>query len=157
MSALPDLTGIYKVTASSESLDRGAWITMNPRVLLAPPDKRGGNLTIPRAAGTIAMPRRLDEVTGTLKMLFIGDVDRTGAAAADPSKQLLDNLLWFEANIYNAATTNNTVAITVDGPGSFSKSGRIQWTSFEWGDSDNAAGLTTCRAALRFTIPQRLA
>lgn len=156
MSALPDLTSIYKVTASSQSLDRGAWVTMNPRVLLAPPDKRGGNLTVPRADGTIAMIRRLDEVTGTLRMLFIGDVDRTGATAANPSQQLLENLFWFETNIYRAATVNNTVSITVEGPGTFSKSGNIQWTSFEWGDEDNASGLTTCRAALGFTIPQRL-
>ena len=157
MSALPDLTDIYEVTASGESLDRGAWITMNPRVLLGPPEKRGSNLTVPRADGTMAMAHKLDEVTGTLRMLFIGDVDRTGAAAANPSQQLLENLFWFEANVYNAATVNNTVAITVAGPGSFSKSGYIQWTGFEWGDEDHAGGLTTCRAVLRFTIPQRLA
>ena len=91
-------------------------------------------------------------------MLFIGDVTRAGAAAADPAQELLTTLHWFDTNVYQATPgADNAHAITVAGPGSFSRSGKIQWQSFEWGDSEEAFGLTMCRAALRFEIPQRLA
>lgn len=158
MPALPTLNSIYAVTVSSQALQGPAFITMNPRVLLGPPPKRGGSLTIPRADGTIPLPQHLGPVQDTLRMLFIGDVTRAGATAANPAQELLTTLHWFDQNVYQATPgADNAHAITVSGPGSFSRSGKIQWQSFEWGDTEEASGLTTCRAALRFEIPQRLA
>lgn len=153
MPILPDLTSTYKVESAGQLLDRDAWMTLDPEALLAPPGKRGNNLVVPRSDGVIPLIRRPQSVTGSLRMLFIGDVDRTGATAADPAKQLLENLFWFEGNIINAATTGNTVALKVTGPGGFIRQGRVQWLSFTWEVDDP----TTARAVVGFEIPQRLA
>lgn len=158
MGALPVLDMVYAVTVASQALQGPAFMTTNPRVLLAPPPKRGSSLTIPRADGGIPLLQRLGVVQDTLRMLFIGDVTRTGAAATNPAEELLTTLHWFDANVYQATPgADNAHAITVAGPGSFSRSGKIQWRSFEWGDTEEAFGLTMCRAALSFEIPQRLA
>lgn len=149
---LPDLTGVYKVTSDSVSLDRPAWMTQNPRVLIAPPAKRGSNLVVPRADGAVPLPRLRGAVVDTLRMVFVGDCDRAGAPAVDPKAQLLDNLAWFEANVYDHGTT---AALSIEAPNG-TWSGEWQLLSFDWGDADTAVGLTTCRASLRFEIPHRL-
>ena len=154
MAGLPDLTSVYKVESGGQSLDRGAWMTRNPRVVLSPPSKRGGPLTVPRAGGAIPLQRKLGTVVDSLLLVFVGDVDKDGVAAANPRKQLLENLHWFDANIYQHSGVTATVKVT--GPGGFVRQGNWELTGFSWGDAESAGGLTTCRATLRFEIPQRL-
>ena len=154
MSALPDLRSVYKVETGGQTIDSDWAITMNPRSLLAPPAKRGSSLVIPRGNGAVALRRRLGVVTDSLRILIIGDVKRDGTPAVNPANQLLDNLAWFEANIYSHAGV--TASLKVTGPGGFIRQGQVQWLSFDWGDADTSLGMTTCRAVMRFEIPQRL-
>lgn len=157
MSALPNLDSVYSVVTADHPLQGPNLITMNPRALLAAPPKPTANLSVPRGSGTVPLRQRPDEVTGKLRLLIIGDVDSDGVAVADPANQLLVMLDWIETNIYMAIDgATNTVGLSVTGPGGFAKVGRVQWTSFEDGDTDTSEGLTTCRAMLGFTISQRL-
>lgn len=151
MAGLPDLTGVYKVEIATISLDCPAWMTRNPVVLLRAAPRRDTSIRLPQG-GSLPQPQTYEAWNVSLRMVFIGDVDRNGTPALDPRVQLNANIAWFEANVVNATLVNNVLAIKVTPFGGSAKQGSCQILDFERGETETSDGLTTSKCVLRLKI-----
>lgn len=101
MSGLPG--GLYTATIGGHALDRPDRLCLNLQVMRGRAPRRTEVEVIPGKGGVRAYPTAPDARTESLRMLFIGAVDGTGAPAADPIAGLEDALEDFEANVYGQA------------------------------------------------------
>lgn len=155
MAGLPDLTAVYDGEIAGQSLNTANRIWQNPRVLLAPPAKRGQNLVVPRAAGSVPMLHLPAEQEVSLRVVFIGDVNAAGVTQPNPAGALLDALEAFRDAVLLHGGVD--VACWVTDPRGQRHEGRVQPVGFDWGDSEDASGLATCRSVLRLKMAQPLA
>jgi len=79
----------------------GAWRLTGDTLaqLWLPATQRGSDVIIPGVSGVKARPRRDTVTTKSLRMLIYGDVDRTGAAAANYVTGLRANIEYLRANV----------------------------------------------------------
>lgn len=148
--------GIRRIAGQGEleingvSLYTPAWWTLDVSPLWGVPAVRGGNVRIPGADGTLALPRRVDETTYDVTLWITGAVDHLGAPHSDPVQGLADNLDYLWANLAAPpAPPAATVPLLLTMPDNSQRSGYVQCV-LELGD---LAGPYDKPAVLKITVP----
>lgn len=129
-----------------------AWRIDNLYELWLPADQRGQDKVRPGVAGRKAIKRRDDATRRSLRMLIVGDVDRTGAASATKLRGLHTNISYLRDNVVNpTGATDGTRSAVLTVPGGTTITEPIHVTGFEISDLREDGGW--CRAVLEISIP----
>lgn len=133
MPGLSDYDCEGSLVIGSISMNRPAWGVFGDDdgdgtlwSLLTNVEQRGEDRILPTVPGVIAYRRRNTVTAHELGLTVVGDVDETGAANADHTLGLFDNLDYIMSNVVApVASATGTRAATWTPPGSSSLSANI--------------------------------
>lgn len=127
MPGLSDFACDGILVISAVSMNRSAWMVGADKEgkggllqLIAHIDQRGQDRLLPTATGVIAYPRRRTVTEHELRLVIVGDVDRTGADVADHEAGLVTNIRYLMDNVIApvaSATGTRTATYTPPGGG----------------------------------------
>lgn len=105
MTVLPDVD--YYLTLNSVPLDTFGWRVLSYDELLAGPELRGEDLTMPTAAGVRPYPRRIAATVRSLSVVVDGRFDEDGVPNTDPFEGMIVNRDYLRANLGIGLTTGD--------------------------------------------------
>jgi hypothetical protein len=129
-----------------------AWRIDNLYELWLPADQRGQDVTRPGVAGSYAVRRYATATRKSLRMLIVGDVDRTGSASASKLTGIYTNIAYIRDNIVApTGTTDGTRSAVLTVPGGTTITEPIHVTGFEVSDLREDGAWV--KAVLEISIP----
>ena len=129
-----------------------AWKVINLQDLWAAAEQRGRDVVIPGTSG-VRPRRRRDTVTErTLRMLIVGDVDRTGAASSTLLTGIYTNIAYLRDNVVApTGTTDGTRSAVLTVPGGSTITEPVHVTGLEVSDLREDGAWV--KAVLELSIP----
>lgn len=129
-----------------------AWRIDNLYELWLPADQRGSDVTRPNVSGSYAVKRYATATRKSLRMLIVGDVDRTGASSSSKLEGLYTNIAYLRDNVVApTGTTDGTRSAVLTIPGGSTITEPIHVTGLEVSDLREDGGW--CKAVLTISIP----
>lgn len=129
-----------------------AWKVENLYELWLPADQRGQDRVRPGATGTLPVRRYATATRKSLRMLIVGDVDRTGAATSSLMDGLYDNLKYLNDNVVApTGATDGTRSAVLTLPDASTLTEPIHVTGLEVSDIREDGAWV--RAVLDISIP----
>ncbi len=129
-----------------------AWRIDNLYELWLPADQRGQDRVRPGVSGLLAVKRRDTATRKSLRMLIVGDVDRTGAASSSKMAGIYTNIAYLRDNVVApTGTTDGTRSAVLTVPGGATITEPIHVTGLEVSDLREDGAWV--RAVLEISIP----
>lgn len=129
-----------------------AWRVDNITELWLPAEQRGTDKVRPGVAGRKAIKRRDDATRRSLRMLVVGDVDRTGAATSSLLAGLYTNIAYLRDNVVNPTNaTDGTRSAVLTVPGGTNITEPVHVTGMEISDLRQDGGWA--RLVIDLSIP----
>jgi hypothetical protein len=145
-------TAAGDLTIGGVALFCPAWRVDNLYELWLPASQRGSDVTRPGVAGQYPVRRYATATRRSLRMLIVGDVDRTGSASTTKLQGLYTNIAYIRDNIVApTGTTDGTRSAVLTVPGGSTITEPIHVTGFDVSDLREDGGW--CRAVLDISIP----
>lgn len=129
-----------------------AWKVQNLPELWLPAEQRGTDKVRPGVAGRKAIKRRDDATRRSLRMIVVGDVDRTGAASSSKLTGLYTNIAYLRDNVVNpTGATDGTRSAVLTLPGGATLTEPVHVTGMEISDLRQDGGWA--RLVIDLSIP----
>lgn len=129
-----------------------AWKVENITELWLPAEQRGTDKVRPGVAGRKAVKRRDDVTRRSLRMLVVGDVDRTGASSSTLLTGLYTNIAYLRDNVVNPTnTTDGTRSAVLTIPGGTTITEPVHVTGMDISDLREDGGWA--RLVIDISIP----
>lgn len=129
-----------------------AWRVDNLYELWLPASQRGSDVTRPAVSGSYPVRRYATATRRSLRMLIVGDVDRTGASSTTKLQGLYTNIAYIRDNIVApTGATDGTRSAVLTVPGGSTITEPIHVTGFDISDLREDGGW--CRAVMEISIP----
>jgi hypothetical protein len=129
-----------------------AWKITNLYELWLPADQRGQDVTRPGVAGSYAVKRYNTATRKSLRMIIVGDVDRTGASSSSKLAGIYTNIAYLRDNVVApTGTTDGTRSAVLTVPGGTTITEPIHVTGLEVSDLREDGGWV--KAVLEISIP----
>lgn len=129
-----------------------AWRIENLYELWLPGDQRGTDRTRPGTAGSYPVRRYATATRKSLRMLIVGDVDRTGASSSTKLTGIYTNIKYLNDNVVvPTGTTDGTRSAVLTVPGGTTITEPIHVTGLDVSDVREDGGWV--RAVLEISIP----
>jgi hypothetical protein len=145
-------TAAGNLTIGAVAMMCPAWKVQNLYELWLPADQRGQDRVRPGATGTLPVRRYATATRKSLRMIIVGDVDRTGAASPSLLEGIYTNIAYLRDNVVaptGATDGTRSAVLTVPGGGTLTEP--IHVTGLQVSDlRENGAWV---RAVLEISIP----
>lgn len=129
-----------------------AWKIINLHELFLPGDQRGTDKTRPNVAGSYPVRRYATATRKSLRMLIVGDVDRTGASSSTLLTGIYTNIAYLRDNVVApTGTTDGTRSAVLTVPGGSTLTEPIHVTGLEVSDLREDGAWV--KAVLEISIP----
>jgi hypothetical protein len=129
-----------------------AWRIDNLYELWLPQDQRGSDRVRPGVAGSFPVRRYAEATKRSLRMLIVGDVDRTGAATSSRLVGIYANIVYLRDNVVvPTGATDGTRSAVLTVPGGSTITEPVHVTGFEVSDLREDGAWV--KAVLELSIP----
>lgn len=129
-----------------------AWRIDNLYELWLPAEQRGQDVVRPGVSGSYAVKRYNTATRKSLRMVIVGDVDRTGASSSSLLSGIYTNIAYLRDNVVApTGTTDGTRSAVLTVPGGSTITEPIHVTGLEVSDLREDGGWV--RAVLEISIP----
>lgn len=129
-----------------------AWKITNLYELWLPGDQRGTDKTRPNTTGSFPVRRYATATRRSLRMVIVGDVDRTGSASSSLLTGIYTNIAYLRDNVVApTGTTDGTRSAVLTIPGGSTLTEPVHVTGFDV--SDIREDGRWVKAVLEISIP----